>query len=131
MDEELETIRRQRMESLAKKIKGENMAKPIELTDDTFAKNIADNEVMVVDCWAPWCGPCRQIAPVIDEMAQEYDGKIMFGKLNVDENQAVAGQYGIMSIPTLMVFKGGELVDRIVGAMPKAMLAPKIEKHIG
>ena len=84
----------------------------------------------VIDCWAPWCGPCRFVSPVIEELARDYVGKISFGKLNVDKNQRVATQYGIMSIPTLLVFKEGKLVDKIVGAMPRQMLEPKITKHL-
>ncbi len=106
------------------------MTEPIELTDSSFKETVADNGLLVVDCWAPWCGPCRQIAPMIEEMANDFEGKITFAKLNVDDNQQVASEYGIMSIPTLMVFKGGELVDRIVGAMPRQMLEPKITKHL-
>jgi len=84
----------------------------------------------VIDCWAPWCGPCRMIGPVIEELAREMKGKIVFGKLNVDENQQTSMKYKIMSIPTLLVFKNGALVDRFVGAMPKAMLIQKLKPHL-
>jgi thioredoxin 1 len=104
--------------------------KPIEVSDATFKDMIQNHPLMVVDCWAPWCGPCHMVAPVVEEMARDYAGKILFGKLNVDENREVATQYQIMSIPTLLVFKNGQLIDRIIGAMPRQMLEPKITKHL-
>ncbi|HWI52792.1 MAG TPA: thioredoxin [Symbiobacteriaceae bacterium] len=82
---------------------------------------------VLVDFWAPWCGPCRMIAPIVDELAGEYDGSVTFGKLNVDENQAIAAKFGVMSIPTLLVFKGGQPVERIVGFAPKKDLKAKID----
>jgi thioredoxin 1 len=103
---------------------------PLKVTDDDFDKIIQRFPLVVVDCWAPWCGPCQMVAPVIAELAQDYQGKIVFGKLNVDENQAKAMEYGIMSIPALLVFQNGELVDQVVGAQPKPMLEPKITKYL-
>ena len=104
--------------------------KPIEVSDATFKETILNHSLVVVDCWAPWCVPCRMVAPVIEEMARDYAGKILFGKLNVDDNRKVAMQYQIMSIPTLLVFKNGKLADRIVGAMPRQMLEPKITRYL-
>ena len=104
--------------------------KPIELTDAKFREMIKNHPLVVVDCWAPWCAPCRMVAPILEELAREYAGRISFGKLNVDENQSVALEYQIMSIPTLLVFKNGKLVDRIVGAMPKKALEPNITRHL-
>lgn len=104
--------------------------KPIEVSDATFKEMIQNNPLVVVDCWAPWCSPCYMVAPVIEEMARDYAGRILFGKLNVDENREVATQYQIMSIPTLLVFKNGKLADRIVGAMPRQMLEPKITRYL-
>ena len=85
---------------------------------------------MLVDFWAPWCGPCRMVAPIVDELAAEYDGKVKFFKLNTDDNVTTASRYGVRSIPTLMVFKGGELVDQVIGFRPKSELKKTIEKAL-
>jgi thioredoxin 1 len=85
---------------------------------------------VLVDFWAPWCNPCRMVAPVIDQLADEYVGKVVIGKLNVDENSQIAGQYGVMSIPTLGVFKGGKMIDKIIGFSSKADLAKMLDKYI-
>ena len=106
----------------------ENMPNtPLQVTDADFETHIKKYETIVIDCWAPWCGPCRMVSPVIDELAKDMQGKIVFGKLNVDENQQTSMKYNIMSIPTLLVFKNGEMVDRIVGALPKDALKNKLE----
>ena len=85
---------------------------------------------VLVDFWADWCGPCKMIAPYVEEIATEYDGKLKVGKLDVDANPAVSMQYGIRSIPTLLVFKGGKVVEQIVGAMPKRNLVEKVSRHM-
>ena len=103
---------------------------PIEVTDATFKEIIQNHPLVVVDCWAPWCGPCRMVAPIIEELSKDYAGKILFGKLNVDENPQVSMQYEIMSIPTLLIFKGGKLLNKIVGAMSRQMLEPKITQYL-
>ncbi len=103
---------------------------PFRITDADFDKIIKKYNLVVVDCWAPWCGPCRMVEPVIEELAKEMQGKIVFAKLNVDENPGTSIKHQIMSIPTLLVFKNEELVDRIVGAMPKDMLATKLIPYI-
>jgi len=138
-DEELKRIKRRRKEEMMRNISDraeeENqpmkpLEKPLDLTDDMFKKFVEDNSLSVIDVWAPWCGPCHIVSPVIEELARDYVGKISFGKLNVDENKKVATQYGIRSIPTLLVFKKGKLVDQIVGALPRQMLEQKITKHL-
>lgn len=101
------------------------------VTDASFKEEVLDSEVPVlVDFWAPWCGPCRMVAPVVDEIAEQYAGQIKVVKLNTDENPNVASQYGIRSIPTLMIFKGGQRVDMVVGAVPKTTLANTLEKYL-
>lgn len=135
-DEELEKIRQEKLKKLMEKAaetekkKESTPNKPIEVTDETFIETIQNHSLVVVDCWAPWCAPCNLVAPIIEELALDYAGKILFGKLNVDENRAVATQYQIMGIPTLLVFKNGKLADRIVGAMPRQVLEQKITGHL-
>ncbi len=134
-DEELERIKRAKLQEMMRSVVGKKqekpaLSKPVEITDATFKETIQNHPLVVVDCWAPWCGPCQMVAPVIEEMARDYAGRILFGKLNVDENREVATQYQIMGIPTLLVFKNGKLVDRIVGAMPRQILEPKIRRYL-
>jgi thioredoxin 1 len=133
MDKELERIKKEKMEKFKQEYfeRGTNMDrsspnKPINISDADLDENIRKFSSLVVDCWAPWCGPCRMVGPIIEDLAQEFHGKIVFGKLNVDENQATSSKFGIMSIPTLLVFKNGNLVDRIVGALPKDLLKDKL-----
>ena len=107
------------------------MSAAVQVTDASFKQEVLDSEVPVlVDFWAPWCGPCRMVAPVVDEIAQQYDGQIKVVKLNTDENPNVASQYGIRTIPTLMIFKGGQRVDMVVGAVPKTTLSNTLEKYL-
>ncbi|HEY9634733.1 MAG TPA: thioredoxin [Coleofasciculaceae cyanobacterium] len=107
------------------------MSTAVAVTDASFKQDVLDSEVPVlVDFWAPWCGPCRMVAPVVDEIAQQYEGQVKVVKLNTDENPNVASQYGIRSIPTLMIFKGGQRVDMVVGAVPKTTLANTLEKYL-
>ena len=102
-------------------------AKITNLTTDTFKSAIASSATPVlVDFWAPWCGPCKAIAPILEELAGELDGKVTIAKLNVDENDAVSAEYGVRAIPTMLLFKGGLLIDQIVGMMPKAALKDKL-----
>lgn len=103
---------------------------PKTLTDDTFESDTGSG-ITLVDFWAPWCGPCRFVAPVIDELASQYAGKITVGKLNVDENMKTAEKYRVMSIPTVMLFKDGQVVDTMVGAQQKSAYEARIQKHLG
>ena len=105
-------------------------AKPLIVTDSNFNEIIRNNSFVIIDVWAEWCSPCQMVAPVVEELASEYAKKVTFGKLNVDENPGVPSQYGIMSIPTLLFFKKGELVDTIIGAVPKSYLKSKIQAHL-
>ena len=105
------------------------MAKPIHVTDAEFQAIVLDSKVPVfVDFWAEWCGPCHMIAPVVEELAEEYDGKFAFTKVDVDANPNTAMQFGIRSIPTMLLFKDGKVADQVIGAVPKAMLKSKIDK---
>jgi thioredoxin 1 len=105
------------------------MAKPVEVTDNDWDTQVLKSDVPVmVDFWAPWCGPCRMVSPLVDELAEEYDGKARFYKLNTDDNMRTASQYGIRSIPTLLVFKGGEIVDQVIGFRPKSELKKSLDK---
>ena len=102
----------------------------LELTDSDFDKAVRKYPLLVVDCWAEWCAPCKMVAPVIEELAEDYQGKITFGKLDVDRNRSVTERYQIASIPTLLIFKDSRLVDRKVGALPRRMLEPELAKYV-
>jgi thioredoxin 1 len=133
-DEELEELRRKKLDDMMRKNQEEpvtsTMDAVLEVTDVNFADVVGKEGLVVIDCWAVWCAPCRMISPIIDELAKDYAGKIVFGKLNVDENSKVALEYMIMSIPTILVFKNGNPVDRIVGAMPRRLLEARITQHL-
>ena len=104
------------------------MAHPADTSDATFDTDVIQSDLPVlVDFWAPWCGPCRMVAPVVEELSQEYDGKVKFVKLNTDDNPQVAGKFGIRSIPTLLIFKNGELSGQVVGFRPKSELAKHLD----
>ena len=106
-------------------------ANVVELSDDNFENEIIKAEtVALVDFWAEWCGPCKQIAPTVETLAGEYEGKLKVGKLNIDNHQLVPQQYNIRSIPTLLFFKGGQVVGQIVGAVPRSKLEEEIKKHV-
>jgi thioredoxin 1 len=107
------------------------MSKPIILTDDNFEAEVLSADVPVlVDFWAEWCGPCKMIAPSLAELAREFDGKAIIGKLDVDNNQVTASKYGIRSIPSLLIFKGGKVVEQIVGAVPKNQIHSKLQANV-
>lgn len=100
---------------------------PIKLTSADFHEAVAHYPVLVVDCWAGWCAPCRTVAPIIDDLAKDYQGKIVFGKVDADADPQILGEFGILSIPTLLVFKNGAKVDQLIGAMPKAVLEARLD----
>ena len=135
---EIEEIKRKKLEEHSKIYmrRGTNMKEnnwpnsPIHITDADIDTIIKKYETIIIDCWAPWCGPCRMVGPVIDELAKEMQGKIVFAKLNVDENLRTSMKYNIMSIPTMLIFKQGNLVDRFVGALPKDLLKQKINGYL-
>lgn len=130
--DELDEIRKRKLKELERKYIGEkeDMNHPIQVTDKTFDQVIKTHPVVVVDFWGQWCPPCHVIAPIVEELANDYAGKVVFGKLNVDENKANAVKYGITAIPTLLLFKNGKLVDQVLGAVPKQHLEEKIRKII-
>ena len=135
--DDLEIIKKKKLELLKKQYtnRGISMEKkwpdaPIQLLDADIDEKMKTYPTIVIDCWAPWCGPCRMIGPIIEELAREMKGKIVFGKLNVDENPQTSMKHKIMSIPTLLVFKNGTLVDRFVGAMPKDMIIQKLKPYL-
>ncbi|MBA3647030.1 MAG: thioredoxin [Chitinophagales bacterium] len=103
----------------------------LQLTDTNFKETVINSgKVALVDFWAEWCGPCRMIGPVVEELSHEYDGKVIIGKVNVDDNPETAMQFGIRSIPTILFFKNGALVDKQVGVVPKSVLENKLKTHL-
>jgi len=127
----LEDIRKKKgkepKKKLSKKSKKGASNKPIEVDDQTFDSTIKEYKIVVIDCWAEWCGPCRMIAPTIEAMATDYAGKVVFGKLHVDENNETATKYCITSIPTLLFFKDGKLVGQIIGAVPRQQIEQRLK----
>ncbi len=131
VDDQNKTTTRRTIHSLTINYKVvRHMAQPVHLTDETFTPTINEGGVVLVDFWAAWCGPCRIIAPIIDELAGEYAGKATIAKVDVDNNPRVAMEYGIRSIPSLLVFKGGKVVDTIVGAVPKPYITERLEQQL-
>jgi thioredoxin 1 len=135
-DDELERIKQKKLRELLRASDASSNPSqtfhrtPIVVTDASFQQTIQQHALVVVDCWAIWCAPCRMIAPVIESLAQDYAGKIVFAKLDVDQNSQTSHHYQIQSIPTLLVFKNGRLVDRLVGALPRQLLEPRIIRHL-
>jgi thioredoxin 1 len=133
---ELERIKERKIREMEEEIKARDEERtggkdiidhPLTITDSIFIETIRKYPLVVIDCWAPWCGPCRMVAPAIEELAKEYAGKVVFGKLNVDENPQIASDFGIMAIPTLFIFKNGDPVDVIQGALPKPHLEARVK----
>ncbi|MDD3792945.1 MAG: thioredoxin [Candidatus Bathyarchaeota archaeon] len=131
-DKELERIRMKKIEDLKKSSqeKEQLINQPIILTDENFSATLTANDLLVVDFWAPWCAPCRMVGPIIEQLSKEYAGKVTFAKMNVDENQRVPSNYGIMSIPTIIVMQKGKIVETIVGAYPKSHIEATFKKYI-
>jgi thioredoxin 1 len=133
-DEQLEAIKQKKLMELQKEAATKSMmsalTEPIVLTDSNFASEVKKYPLMIVDFWAPWCGPCRMVSPIIEQLAREYSGRVVFGKVNVDENQSIAASFGIQSIPTLMIFKVGKAVDVMIGAMPRAQIETKLKQQL-
>ncbi len=138
-EQEMALIREKKMREMEEQVKankeggktgGAVIDHPVIITDATFVETVKKYPLVVVDCWAQWCGPCRMVAPIIDELAKEYAGKIVFGKLNVDENPRVSTEFAIMAIPTIFIFKNGEPVDVVQGAMPKPYFEAKLKEWL-
>ena len=133
-DEEISAIMKRKKEILEEKLRSMNeikkINKPINLTDSNFDSVKSKYSLLVVDFWAAWCGPCKMVSPIIEQLAEQYAGKIVFGKVNVDENPYISQRFGIQSIPTLMILKEGEVIDVMVGALPKGQIENRIRQHI-
>jgi thioredoxin len=138
-DDELNQIMAKKMKDLAKQGVSNSFsdngnvvmgAGPVTLNDCNFEDMVKRNQLIVVDFWAPWCGPCRAVSPVIEQLSNELTGKVLFGKLNVDENPVVSSTFGIQSIPTIAIFKNGKMVDGFVGAASKSQILSKISTYI-
>jgi thioredoxin 1 len=130
--DEFEEIRKRKMEELGQRVEEEPMGgRPVEITDESFDQALKDNPAIVVDFWAPWCMPCLALSPIIEKLAKRYAGKVVFGKLNIDENRRIAAKFGITAIPTLLFFKNGKQMDRVIGMVAQAVLEQKIKKLLG
>ncbi len=127
--DELDEVRKRKLKELEEKYFGkkEVIDKPIQVTDQTFESTIRKYPFVVIDFWGQWCPPCHIIAPIIEELAKDYSGMVVFGKLNVDENQMTAAKYGIMAVPTLLIFKNGRLIDQVTGVLPRQHLEKRIK----
>ena len=131
-ENDLDQIRLRKTQAMLDQAKNSEQAnnQPMTVTDYTFDKAVQTHDLLVVDFWAPWCGPCRMVGPIIEALSAEYAGKVAFGKMNVDENQIVPSSFGIMSIPTIIIFNHGKEVERLVGAYPKAHIEAMIKRYL-
>jgi thioredoxin 1 len=132
-DEELSKIREKKLKSMLESLsKSKNTQESLitDVSDSTFDSFTKEHDLVLIDCWAPWCAPCRMVAPTVDALAKKYAGKLTVGKLNTDDNQSTAMRLDIMGIPTLLLFKKGKLVDRIVGAYPKDIIESRVKQHL-
>lgn len=133
-DEELRVINEKRMKKLQQIVNEKellkNIKEPLNLDDSNFAQTINKYPLLLVDFWAPWCGPCRMMSPIIDQVGKEYIGKLVVGKVNVDENPHISGQFGISSIPTLILFKRGQAVNNIIGSVSKGRIDEMVRMHL-
>ncbi len=135
-DDEVQKINEKKFEEMLRQrtqpggVQASADGKPVEMTDSNFHEVVGSHPVVVVDFWAPWCGPCRTVSPVLEQLASEMAGQATFGKLNVDDNPATSQKFGIQGIPTIMVFKDGQPVDGIVGAAPKQMIEARIRPYV-
>lgn len=133
-DEELRIINEKRMKKLQQRVNEkellENIKEPLDLDDSNFAQTINKYPLLLVDFWAPWCGPCKMMSPIINQVGKEYIGKLVVGKVNVDENPNISGQFGISSIPTLILFKRGQAVNNIIGSVSKSRIDEMVKIHL-
>src|SRR6267378_5543160 len=133
----MQSIRERRMVEMMRRTRGQLRSaekydgKPIILSDATFSSEISKYPLMVVDFWAAWCGPCRRVAPIVEQLAKEYFGRVAFGKLNVDENPLTSSEFQVQSIPTLLIFRDGEPVEGIIGAAPRHQIESKLKAQLG
>jgi thioredoxin 1 len=130
-NEEVQLIKQKKMAEMMKNNENEWPAEPVTLIDDDFEGFVGKHPKVIVDCWAPWCGPCRMLSPTIDALAKDMKGNVAFGKLNTDDNFRTSEKYKISSIPTLLFFKDGKFVDKVIGAVPRAMVEQQIKKLLG
>ena len=134
--DEIDEIKRKKMEKMMNDMNKPSSPsielpnKPVLVTDATIDSMVSQYPLLILDCWAEWCGPCRAIGPIIEQLAAELKGKAVFGKLNVDDNMQTANKYRISAIPTLMIFKDGKLIDKLVGAYPKPALTAKLQRYL-
>jgi len=136
-DADIQSIRERKLVEIMRRTRAQLQSaekyegKPIMLSDATFSSEISKYPLMVVDFWAAWCGPCRMVAPIVEQLAKEYSGRVAFGKLNIDENPLTSGEFQVQSIPTLLIFRDGQPVDGIIGAVPKYQIESKLKAQLG